>query len=71
MTDNQLDILVDKLEELRCCLIDIEEAIEKKNNSKTDFIVIKDFKKVFFDRLELKTGCGRNEIKAIVEEILN
>jgi len=71
MTDNQLDVIVDKLEELRCCLIDIEDAIDKKSNSKTDFIEINDFKRVFFERLELKTGWGRNEIKAIVEEILN
>jgi len=71
MTDNQLGVIVDKLEEIRCCLIDIEEAIDKKSNSKTAFIEIKEFKKLFFERLELKTGWGRNEIKSIVEEILN
>jgi len=64
MRDGQFDKSMDKLEDIRCCIIDNDPNTKPNDslNNITDQLRI-----AFYHQLETKTGWGRNEIKAIFE----
>ena len=64
MKAEQFDTLINKLEEIRCGIIDVET-----NTESTSFDVNK-LRDEFFNGLEFKTGWGRNEVKQLFEEVL-
>ena len=65
MKDEQFDKLMDKLEEIRCGIIDVET----NTTASDDYVgaLISRIRGAFFHQLESKTGWGRNEIKSIFE----
>jgi len=80
MNDAQFDILIEKLDEIRLGVIDVEVAVDENSKTVTDhkskdkstqdkcqymIILIRD---AFFEELNTKTGWGRNEIKESFEE---
>lgn len=64
MTDNQFKILIEKLEEIRCGLIDIESVtentVDETNKALEDIFT---FKSVFFNSLSSKMNWNKKEIK--------
>lgn len=67
MEDQQFDQLMKKLEEIRCGIIDVEtntEIIQLHGPGGA----ISEIRSVFYQKLEAKTGWGRNEIKAAFNE---
>ncbi len=63
MDKKQFEELINKLEEIRCGIVDVETNTEDKNIDD----VLTDVRTYFYDKLEAKTGWGRNEIKLIFE----
>jgi len=60
MDTEQFCKLMEKLEEIRCGIINVEETITP----------IDQIRKAFFHQLEAKTGWGRNEIKNIFNMVV-
>jgi hypothetical protein len=77
MKDEQFDLLMEKLEEIRCGIIDVEVAVESKTNQPlpeavsvsviNPYDVVNRIRDAFYHQLSVKTGWGRNEVKALFE----
>ena len=69
MDEKQFKELMEKLEEIRCGIIDVEPD----TTATADYIgaLISRIRTAFFHQLSAKTGWGRNEIKSIFESAIN
>jgi len=70
MNDKQFDILINKLEEIRCGIIDVESAQENTNQITSINISANELREEVHNRLEVKTGWGRNEVKTMIDEAI-
>lgn len=70
MNNEQFSELMEGLERIRCEITDIELVVENNpERGKGDSFTA--LRKRFFNKLEEKTGWGRNEIKSAFDEALS
>lgn len=67
MDAKQFKQLIDKLEEIRCGIIDVETNTEQRDIS----TMISDLRQDFFNGLDKKTGWGKNEVKELFENAIH
>jgi len=68
MKDEQFEKLMEKLEEIRCGIIDVEDSEFKSRPTEVAYTEqIIQIQTAFYHQLEAKTGWGRNEIKSLFE----
>ena len=68
MDEYQFEQLMGKLEEIRCGVIDVEENAKSTWEAKEVFDLIDNIRNRIDEKLNTKTGWGRNEIKYAVKK---
>lgn len=69
MNEGQFSELMGKLEEIRCG-ITVHEEPQKVERYAEEVVSANQIRLMMHDRLDKKTGWGRNEVKAVLDEVI-